>query len=218
MEEHLPRNSELSFLEIGCHPGSWLWYFNELFGYKVSGVEYVEWCAAETQEALEASGVSAEIIHADFFDISGPDCSRQWDIVFSAGFVEHFDDVTDVIQRHGNVCRPGGYVVILIPNHTGIYGSIMKRVAPEKHAVHNLMGLDCLVSGVVQSGLPTIAAEYLGRLGFWSCCVYETIKQGSPKLYPLLRAPLFAAEYAGQALPNSRRTSPYAAVIARKPL
>ncbi len=216
LSQHLPQNADWRCVEIGCHPGSWLWYFNTVFRYQVGGIEYVDWCAEETAANLAGEGISAEIKNADFFDVSDVDAG-QWDVVFSSGFVEHFEDTTDVVKRHGNLCAPGGLVVVLIPNHAGVYGPIMKKISPEKHSVHNLMSLDDLVAAVSRTDLELVAAEYLGRIGFWSCCMYETVKGRFPRLYPVLRAPLFAAEWAGQALPNTSNFSPYAAVIARKP-
>ena len=212
----LPEKAGMSFLEVGSFPGSYLWYFSSVFGYNVCGIEYIAERAEQARRNLESAGVDGEIIHADFFEyrLEG---RPGWDVVFSSGFIEHFEDTRNVVSRHIDLVKPGGFVALVIPNHKGIYGRIMKAVDPEKHAMHNLMTYDDMVASVRSDGrCSIIAGGYCGRLGLWNTCLYETAAAKGPVVHKAVRAPGWLIERIGRILPNSVMLSPNAVLIAQK--
>jgi SAM-dependent methyltransferase len=54
-----------------------------------------------------------EIVQADFLTWKP---GRQYDVVASFGFIEHFEDPADIVARHFALTKPGGYVVLEMPN------------------------------------------------------------------------------------------------------
>jgi 2-polyprenyl-3-methyl-5-hydroxy-6-metoxy-1,4-benzoquinol methylase len=42
--------------------------------------------------------------------------------VISFGFIEHFDNPENVIQKHLDLLKPGGILIVGVPNFTGIHG------------------------------------------------------------------------------------------------
>lgn len=216
----LPAGAERTVLEVGAYPGTYLKYFHDHFGYAPWGVEYVESCARLAQELLIEAGVPATILHRDFFtlDVADSPSGEGWDLTVSFGFVEHFQDVALVVSRHFAVTRPGGHVVLSIPNHAGLGGSVLHAVDREKWAQHNHMDLAALRAAVeTVREAEILHAGYVGRFGFWNAGLYSALRRRHRALYPLLRAPLWAAEHAGQWLvPNNGWTSPDALVIARR--
>jgi SAM-dependent methyltransferase len=151
-------------LEIGCAPGRWLAFLSREFGLGVSGIEYTADGAAATRRNLELLGVkNADIREADF--LTTPP-SPKYDVVVSFGFVEHFTDVEAVISRHAAWARPGGLLVVGVPNFRGIHGWLQKGLDPVVLAHHNLtiMDVDRLAELGPASGLVTESAEYLGSL------------------------------------------------------
>lgn len=215
---HLPRNGSRRFLEVGAYPGYLIWYFNKYFGYQTSGLEYVGWCCQHARSLLAAEGVSAELIEADLFSFEVESESDKWDVVASSGFVEHFPDPAMPLDRHLRVLKSDGYLVIVVPNHTHLYGAIMKHVSPAKYATHNRMSLDDALDALRRvGGCEVIFSGYIGRLGFWNCCLYEVAKRKTGAAYPLIRGPLWMLEHLAQwVLPNSRILSPSFLVIAKK--
>jgi SAM-dependent methyltransferase len=214
----LPRDANLRFLEIGAYPGYLMWYFRKYFGYRVSGLEYVRWCCEHASALLAREGVEAEVIEGDLFAFECDDRYPGWDVVASSGFIEHFTDPAEPIARHLRLLRRGGYLVLVVPNHATVYGKIMKKVAPEKFSIHNRMTLDDALSSLHRAGpCKLVFSGYMGRLGFWNSCLYEVAKKRTGRAYPLVRAPLWALEHAGQwLLPNTAFLSPSFLVIAQK--
>jgi SAM-dependent methyltransferase len=219
-QRFIPPAAGGTVLEIGAYPGTYLKYFHDHFGYVPWGVEYVESCAVRAREILAEAGVVATILARDFFslDVADSPSGAGWDLVASFGFVEHFEDVAPVVERHFGVTRPGGYVVISVPNHAGLSGPVLRAVDPEKWAQHNHMDLSALRSAV--EGVPDaeiLFSGHVGRFGLWAAGLYSAVRRRHPVLYPLVRAPLWAAEHLSQWLvPNNAWSSPDLLVIARR--
>jgi len=213
----LPRLERTRFLEIGCYPGGFLWYFSRYFGYAVCGIEYIDWCCRETRRLLEACGVQGEIIQADIFDYEQPAEDRLWDVVASFGFLEHFQDSRAVLKKHLELLKPGGYLVLTVPNHQALYGKILEWAAPELYKIHHILSLEQIVDALRGAGEVEIVEEgYYGRLGLGHTGIYLRAKETNPFISQMARALVFGLETAGLILPRSRLLSPMIAVIARK--
>ncbi len=204
-------------LEIGCFPGRYLWYFNRVLGFSVGGIEYRPAAAARARGMLKAIGVDADVRSVDLFDEAGRRALGRWDVVSSFGFVEHFTDVDEVCRLHWELVAPGGTLVIVVPNHSGIYGWLMERLDPEAAPLHNRMDWPVLRDAV--SALPgstLLRGGYVCRFGLSATNVYARAARLGRLAYVGVRAPFWAAERLGQLVPNSARFSPYIAVVARK--
>lgn len=155
-----PAGTGLSFIEIGCAPGAWMAYFNRQFGYQVSGVEYAEAAASATRENCRILGVQSEIIVQDF--LTWDYGHRRFDIVFSAGFIEHFTEPDQVMKR---ICDLSSrYVVTLVPNLLGFNGWIRKATSPERYAEHTVIN-PAVLEGLHQGcGMKTVFCGYAGGL------------------------------------------------------
>src|ERR1051325_6561309 len=104
-----------SAIEIGCVPGNYMVYLNKEFGYRVDGIDYSE-KLDHVRANLEYNGIhNSRLFAGDFFDFVPPE---RYDLVFSGGFVEHFDDHELVVRKHAELAKPGGLVVIFVPNLT----------------------------------------------------------------------------------------------------
>lgn len=103
--------------EIGCAPGNYLLRFHELFWLTPGGIEYSEPGIQVLDKNFSSQGIEAKFIHGDFFDESFLESHRDMhDIVYSMGFIEHFDDTRSVIDKHFTITKPGWLVIIVIPN------------------------------------------------------------------------------------------------------
>jgi SAM-dependent methyltransferase len=215
-KQHLPQDGNVRLLELGCHPGRYLWYFHTFFGYQVEGLEYVPPACELTREALASHNVPAVIHQADMFDFQ-PE-GDLYDIVFSLGLVEHFIDVTPAIECHARLTRPGGLVLIFIPNHAGINGTILKRIQPRVYDVHNHMSFRDLKRAVeAVPELEYIDGGYLGRFGFAPSNLCPHLKQKwHRKAYALFERLYNYSVRFSRILPNTRWLSPSAAIVARR--
>ncbi len=215
-QRHLPFDKTMRCLEVGCYPGTYMWYFNKYFGYQASGIEYVDECIEPCKKFMETLGVDADVIHDDFFEYEPND--ELWDVVVSFGFIEHFHDTQAVIQRHLDMVKPGGYLVLVIPNHAGLNGQIMKIMDEEKYEIHNLMPYKQMEAALNKTKQAKILeGGYYGHIGFWNACLYPAIQKWPKLPYLMVQKPLALLERLGAYIvPNTPYLSPNSALIAKK--
>lgn len=99
--------------EVGCYPGTYLLYLGRHFGLEVSGIDATP-RVAQLPESLKAAGCRiGEIRQGDFLNFEP---KRQYDLVCSFGFVEHFAEYADVLARHVPLVKPGGLLIVSCPH------------------------------------------------------------------------------------------------------
>lgn len=164
---HLEGRSGQSVLEVGSAPGRNLLKLNRSYGLDPWGVEYTDAGAALNRENLSNAGLSPDqVIQADFFDDAFLEEWRErFDIVFSMGFIEHFDDAADVVSRHVDLCRPGGLVIVTVPNMRGLNWAMTRFFRQELIPLHNLEIMDRTVfRGLFDDRLEAQWCDYYGTL------------------------------------------------------
>lgn len=162
LETYLQHSGTHSLIEIGCAPGGWMAYFKKKFGYRVAGVEYAETAAEATRQNMRMLEIDAIVFVQDFFAFN---CvQNKYDIVFSAGFIEHFRDASVVLER---ICALSGkYVITIVPNTFGINGFISKTIRPKVYAEHNPIDVPMLEVLHENCGLKTLFCNYVGGVRF----------------------------------------------------
>lgn len=137
-------------------------YFNKYFGYSVSGIEYVEDAVATTQHNMEIQGIHADVLNLDFLEAEITAAS--YDVVFSGGFIEHFEDLSGTISKISILAKQ--YVVTLVPNLYGVNGFISKVIRPKVFYSHKRIDENLLRRLHEESGLNTLFCDYAGGLQF----------------------------------------------------
>jgi SAM-dependent methyltransferase len=59
-------------------------------------------------------------------DIFKKNFQTKYDISFSVGLIEHFDDPSVALRKHVEILKKDGIMLLLIPNLTGLQGKIFK--------------------------------------------------------------------------------------------
>ncbi|MBK9521665.1 MAG: class I SAM-dependent methyltransferase [Rhodocyclaceae bacterium] len=153
--------SRKSILEVGAAPGKWLSIFPP-DTFCVSGIEYSEAGMMALRKNLEMLSIQPkELIHGDFFAIEP---SPAYDIVMSLGFIEHFDNPVEVVDRHLKWLLPGGVLIIGVPNFSGIHGFVQKHLDLGVLQAHNtsIMNEKWFENLGETLRLQTHSIEYLG--------------------------------------------------------
>lgn len=123
-------------LELGCAPGKMLAWVAAGLRAQVSGLDYsdrgIDWARQLTRKL----GIPADLRAEDVFHTSFPPAS--FDLVYSFGLIEHFDDPREIVRAHVGLARPGGTVIIGVPHYGGLYGRLQHWFDPENLALHNL--------------------------------------------------------------------------------
>ena len=175
----------LDFLEVGCAPGSWMAYFAKQFGYRVSGVDSAAKACEKTVENLRLLAVQGRIELADFLEYDG----GPFDVIFSYGFVEHFDDPGPVFDRLVGLCKPGGVVVTAIPSLSGLNWWISRTFRPRVAAGHFPMTGQALRAHHESRGLKTLCMKKYGVLQIVSPWSKTVIERRYPRLAGFLGLP-----------------------------
>ena len=122
-------------IELGSAPGRHLLPWHAVFGYEIFGADFSETGLARQRSLFASHGISAEhSIQADFLN---PDFHRAYqnafDVVYSAGLIEHFAEPGEAIAAHLKLLKPGGHLVISIPNIVGIYRRLLPQSTVDAH-------------------------------------------------------------------------------------
>jgi 2-polyprenyl-3-methyl-5-hydroxy-6-metoxy-1,4-benzoquinol methylase len=135
--KYLPINEDLHALEIGGAPGQYLIYMAKNFGYHLHSLDFSKVGNEQTLKYLTAANIKIDIYERDLFSERLKEDLPLFDIVYSLGFIEHFEDFNQVVRKHIDLLRPGGILLIGVPNLGGVYGFFLKRTAPQLLAIHN---------------------------------------------------------------------------------
>lgn len=154
-------------LEIGFAPGKLLAFVAKVLQAKVTGLDYSENGVHLAKRLFEALRIDGDLHCEDVFSTTLPRAS--FDFVYSVGLIEHFDDPRDIVRLHVELARPGGTVLIAIPNYGGVYGRLQRYFDPANLAIHNLNIMNCgaMVNLAPQELVEQTTARRVGKINPW---------------------------------------------------
>jgi 2-polyprenyl-3-methyl-5-hydroxy-6-metoxy-1,4-benzoquinol methylase len=133
--------ADLKGLEIGSAPGRISLELWRRLGLVPYGLEYTEAGVRAQQALYRKFGLPGEwVMPGDLFDDAWrARHAESFDVVASFGFIEHFGDPRDVVAKHLELLRPGGLLVVTVPNlnESTVYGRLVRRFNPAVYALHN---------------------------------------------------------------------------------
>ena len=168
------------FLEVGCGASAWLVYFAKEFHCNVTGVDYSEIGCKLAEENLRLNGVKGKVICEDVFNLN-PSKVGKFDIIFSAGVIEHFDDPSEVLKIMNNLLEPDGVVLASVPNLKGIYGIISKHLHREVYERHKVISNEDMNSYLKKAGFKHTESTYFGTFNL--CVIGWTNQPSLPKWF-----------------------------------
>ena len=187
-------------------------------GAQVDGLDYSETGCTKTQQMWDVQGLTGRIVCADMF--SPPvDMMGQYDLVMSFGVVEHFKDTAACLKACSRFVKPEGQLFTMIPNMSGLVGTLQKYVDRDIYDIHVPLSCAMLAAAHQTSNLKIEEAQYF--MGLHLGVVNSGRHAGRPVDKILRRALsipgklLWIAEKTGVRLPANKLTSPYIFVLAR---
>ncbi|MGK0189451.1 MAG: SAM-dependent methyltransferase [Verrucomicrobiales bacterium] len=183
-----------SVCEIGCYPGRHLAYVAGKYSLQAIGVDFNS-DVQTIQDNFDAMGVTDSVIrNADFLKYEP---QEKADFVFSIGFIEHFVNVQEVLDRHLEYLNPGGSLFISIPNMRGLIHPYKLLVDRANLRIHNLetMRLRVFKEFAARNSLTTHKLKYQNgfpvnvhqSLNLFQKLIYYPAKIVSKRLDPLIR-------------------------------
>ncbi|MDQ6611160.1 MAG: class I SAM-dependent methyltransferase [Gemmatimonadota bacterium] len=151
-------------LEIGFAPGKQLAWIAQALGASVSGIDFSAPGVRSSEQLFRHLGLKGDLRCEDVFATSFP--LGTFDVVYSQGVIEHFQDPQAIVRQHFELLRPGGVAVITIPNYGGIYGRLQARLDPENLSIHNtrIMSPEAFAALMPADIAKSVNVRYTGRL------------------------------------------------------
>ncbi|SHH39011.1 SAM-dependent methyltransferase [Winogradskyella jejuensis] len=159
------KNTNKSLIEIGGYPGRYLAYLASEYGVKTTCLDYNS-NVSQIEDAFKTMGVEDyNIINADF---TTHEPEELYDYVVSNGFIEHFENFDEILDLHCKYLKPGGKMLIMVPNKKylrQVYGYLCDY---ENLKLHNLK---CMKQSVFRdfanrNNLITNTLQYYGGFPF----------------------------------------------------
>lgn len=199
--------------EIGCYPAPFLIYLGKTFGYTVGGIDTTPGVTTVLPDFVRSHGVEvSEFVQGDFLTY---DSDRQYDVVCSFGFIEHFLNYQEVIRQHIRLVKPGGTLVISCPNFRRLQWVFHRLFDAPNLRRHVLAAMNFRAWNQVlaEEGMQVLHQSYYGTCEVWRH------REGPPR--PILDRVAWRLVRLSQSVeariryPN-RWTSPYMVTFARK--
>ena len=153
-------------LEIGAGDSAWLPYLAKNFpSAQFVGLDYTEKGCDLLSERAHLSGVNIDVVYEDMY-IESSKIHGTFDVVFSYGVVEHFDNLSHALSAKKRYLNHDGVMFTIIPNLAGVLGLLVRIWNNEVYKKHVPHDLDSFLIGHQQAGLDVVACGYLGSSNF----------------------------------------------------
>jgi len=113
-EQLIEKKSEKqTIIEIGGFPGRYLAYLSSKYNLEPTCLDY-----NSDAKQIEATFKTMQVktFHILQKDFTKHKPEQQYDYVISNGFIEHFQNFNEILDLHVQYLKPGGKMLIMIPN------------------------------------------------------------------------------------------------------
>jgi SAM-dependent methyltransferase len=138
-DRFFPGTAGARVLELGGAPGQFLAYGVREYGWEAHALDYSEVGCRMTVENFHKLGLPVVVHNEDLFDRVR--ALPEYDIVYSLGLIEHFEDTLSVVQCHWQRIKPGGVLLLGVPHFIDVFWPVLKLVAPRTAGGHNRRAL-----------------------------------------------------------------------------
>ncbi len=209
-----------SVLEIGGGGSEWIVrhameYPDSVF----TALDYSETgCKSLEDFSRENNLKNIKVICDDFFNARN--CDGKYDVVYSQGVVEHFENLAEVMRALKRFMTGNGRMVTIIPNMSGINGwltSIFNQAVFDIHVPHTK---ESFKAGHMDAGLEIMEYGYLcsNNFGVLSSCFADETGVNFFLYKQLTRVSklIWWAESTFSEFPAGRLFSPYIYCVAKR--
>lgn len=150
-----------SVLEVGCGNSTWLPYLAQKYNVAVTGIDYSEEGVLLARQQLLHAGVAGKIHHADIFAVNCDEIGT-FDLVYSLGVIEHFENTDEVVNILIRFVKQHGLLLAEVPNLFSIHGLAMRLYQPEVYSRHRVLRCNQLQEVYERNGLEDVNVSILG--------------------------------------------------------
>lgn len=182
-----------TIVEIGAFPGRYIAYLSSKYNLLPTGLDFNP-DEKKFARSMHAMGVEKfDYVCTDFLAHTP---HQQYDLVFSNGFIEHFSNYDEVLDKHVSYLKKGGAMMVMIPNKKylrKVYGYLLDY---KNLKAHNLacMRLNVFEQFAKRNNLQVKYLSFYGGfaykvhqpLSFWQRLIYTPVRFLSLKLRSVL--------------------------------
>lgn len=208
------KNTIKTSLELGGFPGHYSIYLKKWLGVTPTLLDYIIHYPI-IEELLKVNQLSKNdinIIEADLFTYP---VSKQYDLVFSNGLIEHFEDTKYILSFHHKFLVNNGHLYVTLPNFRGFNGWLQKTFDIENYNKHNIecMDIPFLKKCLEELGFSEIDVFYYGKFMMW----LENYSQKNIVFRVIFKVVWFILKIFFKIIPvETKLFSPYIVILAKK--
>ena len=153
-------------IEIGTYPGGYINEFGKL-GYEISGIDLTPRVVELMEVFANKKYKVGSFIQSDFLEYC---FLEKYDIVCSFGFIEHFLNYKMIIQKHADMLKSGGVLLIVTPSFSSPIQLFLRRMIDNENLKrHNLksMNPNDWAAYLQNKGFNVVRKDYIGGFDFW---------------------------------------------------
>lgn len=207
-------NKITNAIEIGGFPGFFSIYLAKYYNTNVSLVDLI--VIPEIIRKLEhkngIANISLQAFEADIYHFNP---TEKFDLVHSHGFIEHFEQIEEIVDKHIQLLSNNGSLLITLPNFKGFNGWIQRKFNPQLYKSHNIACMDktYLRSVLGKLNLNNIEVSYYLSFGIW----LDNIENKSPLFRVCFKTIWLFGKIFFKLVPiKTKLFSPYISILAKK--
>jgi len=166
-DQIIQKNNIKNAVEIGGFPGTFSALLQLEYGIPSDLVDYYIDDELISQ-FKKTNGLKESDIQSFEIDVfSDFKAEKQYDLVFSIGLIEHFEDTKKIIEGHTPFLNNSGTLFLIIPNFRGINGWIQRTFDMDNYSKHYIECMDPNYLKKLLNSFDTIETGYFGGFTIW---------------------------------------------------
>lgn len=210
-------SDKMTFLELGCAPGNFAAAFCHDRPWAPVGIDY----SADAELFVTTLAQFGKRPQLHVFDLFEDRLDETFDMVCSFGLIEHFrgEMFERLIDIHDSYVRPGGHLVVVMPNFTGyqyFWHYLFDRPDLDNHNIDVMQ--PAVLSCLLGERYETLFLDYVGVMRLWGNSSFTDTWLGGKAVAGIakgLSAVLRGMSKIGLGL-RGRSFSPYILYVGRK--
>lgn len=168
IEDFLKEKEGRQFIELGGFPGYNCVYFSKKYNLDCTLLDFFidKSIINKIEKENGVSENSIDVLEEDLFNYKA---QKKYDLIMSIGLIEHFQNTSDIIQKHINFMNSDSQCIIILPNFNGLNGFLNKLFDKENYNVHNIdsMNITLLRQTALNLGMKNIVCDYFCKPMVW---------------------------------------------------